>query len=84
MNLTDRDGQPLVVTITPGTATGRASGDDATLIASATAPGLLIALAVAHLLMLTAATVLSVYKPWGKTWLGRRQSHQPSRRVVTA
>jgi hypothetical protein len=27
---------------------------------------------LAHLLMLGAATVMSVYKPWGKTWFGRR------------
>ena len=35
---------------------------------------LLVALSLAHLLMLGAATVLSVYKPWGKTWLGRRRA----------
>ncbi|MEV0086478.1 hypothetical protein [Saccharopolyspora sp. NPDC050642] len=29
--------------------------------------GLLLALPVAHLIMLVAATVLSVYKPWGRT-----------------
>jgi hypothetical protein len=29
-------------------------------------------LAVAHGLMLLAATVLSVYKPWGKSWFGVR------------
>lgn len=28
-------------------------------------------LAVAHVLMLLTATVLSVYKPWGKSWFGR-------------
>jgi hypothetical protein len=38
----------------------------------AAAATMLTALAVAHLLMLGAATVLSVYKPWGKTWLSRR------------
>jgi hypothetical protein len=35
---------------------------------------LLLSLSVTHLLMLGMATVLSVYKPWGKTWLGRRKS----------
>src|SRR5262245_32335260 len=34
----------------------------------AAAATMLTALAVAHLLMLGAATVVSVYKPWGKTW----------------
>jgi uncharacterized membrane protein len=33
---------------------------------------LLISLTVAHLIMLVAATFISVYKPWGKTWFGRR------------
>jgi hypothetical protein len=37
-----------------------------------TAPTLLIYASVAHLLMLVAATVISVYKPWGKTKQGRR------------
>ncbi|HZS01025.1 MAG TPA: DUF2269 domain-containing protein [Chloroflexota bacterium] len=49
-------------------------GDGATLLGLAAAPTLLLALAVTHLLMLAAATVLSVYKPWGKTWWGRRQA----------
>lgn len=31
----------------------------------------LVSLSVAHVLMLGAATVLSVYKPWGKTRFGR-------------
>jgi hypothetical protein len=35
---------------------------------------LLLALSLAHLLMLGVATVLSVYKPWGKTWFGRRRA----------
>jgi hypothetical protein len=34
---------------------------------------LLISLTVAHLLMLGAATVISVYKPWGKTRFGLRK-----------
>src|SRR5215216_6748517 len=39
--------------------------DGATILGIAAAPTWLIALSVAHLLMLGAATVLSVYKPWG-------------------
>jgi len=35
---------------------------------------LLISLSVAHVLMLGVATVISVYKPWGKTWFGRRKA----------
>jgi hypothetical protein len=35
---------------------------------------ILISLSIAHLLMLGAATVISVYKPWGKTWFGRRKT----------
>lgn len=30
-----------------------------------------------HLLMLVIATVLFVYKPWGKIWFGRREAVQP-------
>lgn len=44
-----------------------------TILGIASAPTLLISLSVAHLLMLGAATVISVYKPWGKTWFGRRR-----------
>jgi hypothetical protein len=36
------------------------------------APAVLLAFAAVHLLMLGTATALAVYKPWGKTWLGRR------------
>ena len=43
---------------------------------------LLTALAVAHLLMLGAATVLSVYKPWGKAWFARRQPAEPLQRAA--
>lgn len=39
---------------------------------SGSAPVLLICASVAHLLMLGAATAISVYKPWGKTRLDRR------------
>jgi len=38
------------------------------------APMLLIYTSVAHLLMLGAATVISVYKPWGTTRRGRRDA----------
>ena len=34
----------------------------------------MISLAVVHLLMLGAATVISVYKPWGKTWFTQRKA----------
>jgi hypothetical protein len=51
----------------PGPAT-----DGAALGSLVGAPTLVLALAVTHLLMLGLATVLSVYKPWGKTWWGRR------------
>ena len=39
----------------------------------------LIALSGAHVFMLGLATVLSVYKPWGKTWFARRNTVQRSR-----
>lgn len=34
----------------------------------------LLALTITHIMMLIAATVLSTYKPWSRTWLGRRQA----------
>ena len=37
---------------------------------------LLLALAATHLIMLVVATILSVYKPWGKTWFARRQAQR--------
>lgn len=37
---------------------------------------LLLCLTLAHILMLGAATVISVYKPWGKTWFGRRKAER--------
>ena len=59
------------------------SAADAYLILGiAPAPTLLIALSVAHLLMLGIATVISVYKPWGKTWFARRKTMQESQRAV--
>jgi hypothetical protein len=45
---------------------------------------LLLSLGVAHLLMLGAATVISVYKPWGKTWLGRRTAKPRTDRATLA
>jgi hypothetical protein len=47
---------------------------DGTLLGITSAPSLLISLSIAHLLMLSAATAISVYKPWGKTWFGRRRT----------
>jgi hypothetical protein len=44
------------------------------ILGFASAPTLVISLAVVHLLMLGAATVISVYKPWGKTWFARRDT----------
>jgi hypothetical protein len=38
---------------------------------------LLLSLTLAHILMLGVATVLSVYKPWGKTWIGQRKARRP-------
>jgi hypothetical protein len=43
-----------------------------TLLGLPWAPAVLLAFAALHLLMLGAATMLSVYKPWGTTWFGRR------------
>jgi hypothetical protein len=44
------------------------------------APTMLITLFVVHMLMLGTTTVISVYKPWGKTWFGRRSAARPSQR----
>jgi hypothetical protein len=46
-------------------------GDGAVLVVPS-APALLISLSAAHVLMLGVATVLSVYKPWGKVSSIRR------------
>lgn len=46
--------------------------DEQTFFGVPWAPAILLLFAALHLVMLAAATVLSVYKPWGKTWLGRR------------
>jgi hypothetical protein len=60
------------------------AADGAPILGLAAAPTLLLALSVVHLLMLGAATVISVYKPWGKTWFGRRQTVQQHRRQTPA
>jgi hypothetical protein len=52
--------------------------DAVTTLGSASAPTLLLSLSVAHLFMLGAATAISVYKPWGKTWFGRRKTARQS------
>ena len=57
--------------------TGRAV-EESTILGLASSPMvLLLSLSIAHLIMLLAATVLSTYKPWGKTWFGRRRAVQP-------
>lgn len=50
--------------------------DDETILGIASAPTFLISLSAAHVLMLGVATVVSVYKPWGKTRLDRRKASQ--------
>ena len=63
-------GQSLATLSGPGVASG-------TMLGMAWGPVLLISLSVAHTLMLGIATVLSIYKPWGKTWFGRHQLARP-------
>jgi hypothetical protein len=51
-----------------------AAMDGGTILGVASSPAiLLLSQSVTHVLMLGVATVVSVYKPWGKTWLGRRK-----------
>ncbi|MGE3272982.1 MAG: DUF2269 domain-containing protein [Chloroflexota bacterium] len=45
---------------------------------------LLLVMAVAHLLMLGAASVISVYKPWGKTPFGRRAAERSVTKIAGA
>jgi hypothetical protein len=52
------------------------SVEEPTLLGLPWAPAVLLAFAAIHLLMLGAATALSVCKPWGKTWLARRADAQ--------
>ena len=46
--------------------------EEPTLLGLPWAPAVLLVFAAVHLLMLGTATALAVYKPWGKTRLGRR------------
>lgn len=57
------------IAVTPGQAaeTGTIPGVEPAQVS-------LVSLSVAHVLMLGAATVVSVYKPWGKIRFGRRGS----------
>ncbi len=57
------------IAVTPGQAT-----EAGTIPGMEPAQVSLVSLSVAHVLMLGAATVISVYKPWGKTRFGRRAS----------
>lgn len=57
---------------------GPSVGDGTILGAASTPAALLISLSAAHVLMLGVATVLSVYKPLGRTPFGRRKSPRPS------
>lgn len=61
------------------------TADEGTILGAALAPEtLLISLSAAHLIMLGVATVVSVYKPWGKTRLGRvTQKERRSRAETT-
>ena len=52
---------------------GQAVNDPAILGIVSAPTTLLISLSAAHVLMLGVATVVSVYKPWGKTWFGRQK-----------
>lgn len=69
--LVDRWIQQALAVAGESTASTVATSADA-----GSAPMLLIYASVAHLLMLGAATVISVYKPWGVTRRGRRDATQ--------
>jgi hypothetical protein len=60
--------------------------DDASILGITSSPAtLLMALTITHLVMLVVATILSTYKPWGKTWFARRKAVQPqSERAILA
>ena len=45
-------------------------------------PSALLGLVAIHIVMLGAATVLSIYKPWGKSWFGRRAARNATRQVT--
>jgi hypothetical protein len=57
----------------------RAVGEGTVLDVASVPATLLISLSEAHVLMLGAATVLSVYKPWGRIPLGRQEVARSSR-----
>jgi hypothetical protein len=61
--------------------------DEPMLLGLPWAPAVLLGFAAVHLLMLVAATLLAVYKPWGTTWFSRRSDprrlSQSSTRGVT-
>jgi uncharacterized membrane protein len=56
------------------TQSGQAA-DAGTILGFALAPASLVSLSVAHVLMLGAATAISVYKPWGKTRFSRSRAN---------
>jgi hypothetical protein len=45
-------------------------------------PRALLGLVAIHIVMLGAATVLSIYKPWGKSWFGRRAAREAVTRAA--
>ncbi|MGH3910976.1 MAG: hypothetical protein ACRDRM_09115 [Pseudonocardiaceae bacterium] len=59
----------------------RATGVGTILDVAAAPTTLLLSLSVVHVLMLAVATVVSVYKPWGKTWFGRARTVRPAART---
>jgi hypothetical protein len=64
-------GIALMDRLVRGSISGQAVGDPAILSLISAPTTFLISLSVAHVLMLGVATVVSVYKPWGKTRFGR-------------
>lgn len=73
------------MTATTGGSAGASAGGDSILDLATAPTTLLIGLSAAHLAMLVLATVLSVYKPWGRTRLGRRPTAVPApRRALDA
>lgn len=70
----------IVTAVQLGTRIPRPTGlppAESDILSIATAPTtLLLAISLSHLLMLVVATILSTYKPWGKTALGRRAALQ--------
>jgi hypothetical protein len=62
------------------TASGSAA-NTVTNLEAGSLPMQLTYVSVVHLLMLGAATLISVYKPWGKTWFVQRKAAQPLSRA---